>query len=116
MTQLTSKRHEPIFFRQNNASSHGNFGASDSKRIPNTMESWERPKDTKAYLKGSSKSTTFDTHSKRERSTSSKNYDSWNKDKKRLSTDEINTRLNACTCMHGGEMGHKFNDCPKPKP
>jgi hypothetical protein len=84
MTQPTSKQHQPTVFGQNNFGSHGNFGSSGSKGIPNIMGSWGRPKDDNADFKGFSKSNTFDKHSKRERSTSSKNYDSLNKTKKRL--------------------------------
>ena len=114
MTQPTSKRHQPIIFKQDNSSSHGIFGASDIKGIPNTMESWWHPKNAKSVAKGSSKSNIFDKHFKRKRN--NKNYDSWNKAKKRLSTDEINKRRNTSACMNCGEVGHVFNDCPKPKP
>ena len=116
MTQPTSKWHQPIVLGQNNSGSHGNFGVSGSKGIPKTMGSWERPKDAKADFKGSSKSTTFDKHSKRKRSTNNKNYDSWNKAKKRLSTNEIQRRRNTSACMNCGEVGHVFNECPKPNP
>jgi len=73
-------------------------------------------KNTKAGFKGSSKSTTFDKHTKRERSANINYYDSWNKAKKRMSTDEINKRRNTGACMNCGEVGNVFNDCPKPKP
>jgi hypothetical protein len=114
--QPTSKRLQPIVFGQNNFGNHGSFGASGSKGIPDTMGSRRRPKDAKADFKGFSKSTTFDTHSNRERSSNYKNYDSWNKAKKRLSIDETNIRRNTCACMNCGEFGHVVNDCPKPKP
>ena len=80
------------------------------------MGSWGHPKDAKEDSKGSSKSTTFDRHFKRERSTNNKSYDSWNKAKKRLTTNEINKRRNTSASMNCGEVGHVFNDCPKPKP
>jgi hypothetical protein len=80
------------------------------------MKSWGRPKEARADFKGSSKSATFDKHFKRERSDNSNNYDSWNKAKKRLTTDEINRRRNTCACMNCAEVGHKFIECPKPKP
>ena len=102
MQQPTSKRHHPIIYGQNNFGGHGRFGASVSKGIPNTMGSWEHPKDAKADFKGSSKSTTFVKHSKRERSANNKNYDSWNKAKKRLSTDEIIRHRNIGACMNCG--------------
>ena len=114
--QPTPKQHQPIVYWQNNVGIHNNFGANGNKGNPNTMGSWGRPKDAKANFKGPSKSTTFDKHSKRERSANSKNYDSWNKAKKRVSTDEINRRRNTCACMNCGEVRHAFNDCPKPKP
>ena len=118
VTQPISKRHQPIVFGQNNFGSHdSNYGASSSKCFPSNVRSWGRPKDAKSDFKGSSKSTTFDKHStKRERSANNKNYYSWNKAKKRLSTDEINRRGNISACMNCGEVGHVFNDCSKPKP
>jgi hypothetical protein len=116
MPQPTSKRHQRDVYGQNNSGSYGSFGASGSKGIPRTEGSWRHLKDAKAEFKGSSKSTTFDKHFKRERSTSSKNYDSWNKAKKRSSTDEINIRRNTCACMNCGVVGHVFNGCSKPKP
>ena len=60
--------------------------------------------------------TTFDKHLKRELSTPGRNYDSWNKTRKRLSTEDINIRRNTRACMNCGEVGYVFNDCPKPKP
>ncbi len=80
------------------------------------MGSWGRPKDAKAGFQGSSKFTTFDKHSKRERSANNKNYDSWKKAKKRLSTNEIIRRRNTGACMNCGDFGHVFNECPKLKP
>ena len=115
MPQPTSKRLQPIGFGQNTFSSHGSFGASNSKGVSNTMKSWGHPKNAKADFKGSSKSATFDKHFKRERSDIKKNYDFWNKAKRRLTTDEINRRRNTCACMNCGEVGHIFKDCPKPK-
>jgi len=116
MTQPTSNRHHSVVYGQNKSNSHGSFGASDSKNISNTKGSWGHPKDAKVVFKGSSKSTTFDTHLKRERCTSSKNYDSWSKAKKRLSTEEISKCRNIGACVNYGEVDHVFNDFPKPKP
>ena len=115
MQQPTSKRHHPIVFKHQASGSHGSFGASGSKDTFNTMRVWGQPKDTKAYFKGASKSTTFVKRLKRE-SSNSRNYDSWNKDKRRLTTDEINKRRNTGACMNCGEVGHMFDDCSKPKP
>ena len=86
------------------------------KGVSNTMESWGHSKSAKADFKESSKSVTFNKHSKRERTDTNKNYDSWNKAKKRLKPDEINRRRNTGACMNCGEVGHVFKDCPKPKP
>ena len=80
------------------------------------MKSWGHSKSVQADFKESSKSVTFNKHSKRERSDNGKNCDSWNKAKKRLTPDEINRRRNTCACMNSGELGHVFKDCPKPKP
>ena len=80
------------------------------------MKSWEHPKNAKADFKESSRSVTFNKHTKRERSDNNKNYESWNKAKKRLTTDEINRRRNTSDCMNCGGDGHVFKDCPKPKP
>jgi len=116
MTHPTSKRHQPFVYGQNTFGTHGNFGSNGSKGISYTKGSWGHPKDAKADFKGPSKSTTFDKNLKRERSKSGRNHDSWNKAKKRMSTDDINARRNTSACMNYGEMGHVFNDCPKPKP
>jgi hypothetical protein len=81
------------------------------------MKSWGHHKNAKAVFKGSSKSATFDKHFKRERSdNNNKNYDSWNKAKKRLTTDEITIRRKRGACLNCGELGHMSKDCPKPKP
>ena len=116
MQQPNAKRPQPIVYGQNNSGSHGSFGPSSSKSGPNTLKSWGHPNDAKAYFKGSSKSTTFDNHSERERSSNSMNCESWNRAKKRISPDEFNLRRNTSACMNFGEVGHVFNDCPKPKP
>ena len=89
-----SKRPQPAGFGQNTFSSHGSFGASNSKCASNTMKPWGHSKSAKADFKESSKSATLNKHSKRERSNNNKNYDSWNKGKKRLTRDEINRRSN----------------------
>ena len=116
MPQPTSNRLQLIGFGQNTFGSHGSFGASNNKGVSNTMKSWAHPMKAKADFKGSSKSATFDKHFKRERSDNNKNYDSWNKAKKRLTTDEINRRRNTSACLNCGEIGHLFKDRPKPKP
>jgi hypothetical protein len=116
MKHPTSMRHHPVVYGQNISGSHGNFGDSGSKGIPNTKGSWGHPKDAKADFKGSTKLTTFDNHLKRERSTSGKKYDSWNKAKKQRSTEEINIHRNTSACMNCGEVGNVFNARPKPKP
>jgi hypothetical protein len=76
---------------------------------------WDRGDTVKSDFKGSSKSTTFDKHLKREGS-NIRNHDTWNKAKKRLTIDEIYKRRNICACMNCGEVGHVFNNGPKPKP
>ena len=80
------------------------------------MKSWGHPKNAKADFKEPSRSVTFNKHVKRERNDNNKNYDTWNKAKKRLTTDEFNRRRNTDSCMNCGEVGHVFKDCPKPKP
>jgi len=116
MPQTPSKRLQPIAFGPNTFGSHGSFGTSSSKGVSNTMKSWGHPKNAKADFKVSSKSVAFDKHVKRERSDNNKNYDSWNKAKKQLTTDEINRRRNTSACLNCGEVGHMFKNCPKPKP
>ena len=76
MTQPTSKRHQPVVYGHNICDSHGSFGASGSKGIPNTKGPWGQPKNAKADFESPSKSTTFDKHLKRERITSGRSYDS----------------------------------------
>ncbi len=76
MTQPTSKRHQPDVYGQNICDSHAGFGASGSMGILNTKGPWGQPKNAKADYESPSKSTTFDKHLKRERSTSGRSYDS----------------------------------------
>ncbi len=59
-------------------------------------------------------SVSFNKNVKRERSDSEKNFESWNKAKKRLSTNEYNKRRKTNACINCGEVGHKFSECPKP--
>jgi hypothetical protein len=80
------------------------------------MKPWGHSKSAKADFKESSKSVTFNKHTNRERSDNSKNYDSWNKAKKRLTPNEINRGRNTGACMNCGEVGHVIKDCPKSKP
>ncbi len=110
------KRQQTAGFGQNTFGSHGSFGAITSKGVSNTMKLGEHSKSTKADFKESSKSVTFNKHSKRERSDNGENYDSWNKAKKRLTPDEVNRRRNTGACMNCGDVGYVFKDCPKPKP
>jgi hypothetical protein len=117
MSPPLSERLQPAAgFGQNTFGSHGNFGASSSKGICSTMKSWGYSKSAKANFKEFSRTVTFNKHTKRERSDNNKNYESWNKAKKRLTTDEINRRRNTGACMNCGEVGHVFKDCLKPKP
>ncbi len=111
-----SKRLQPTGFGQNTFGSHGSFGASTSKGVSNTTKLCGHFKSAKADFKESSKSTTCNKHSKRKRSDNNKNYDSWNKAKKRLTPDENNRRRSTGACMNCGEVGHVFKGCPKPKP
>ncbi len=111
-----SKRLQPAGFGQNTFGNHGSFGVRSSKGVSNTMKSWGHSKSDKADFKESSRSVTFNKHTKRERSGNKKNYESWNKAKKRLTSDEINRRRNTTACMNCGEDGHVFKDFPKPKP
>jgi hypothetical protein len=46
----------------------------------------------------------------------SKSYDSWNKAKAKLAEDEFKKRRRTNACINCGEVGHKFSNCPKPKP
>ena len=45
-----------------------------------------------------------------------KSFDYWNKGKGKLTEDEYNKRRRTNACINCGEVGHKFSDCPKPKP
>ena len=116
MTVPMSKRPQTNGFGQNAFGSHSSFGASTSKGVSNTMKAGGHFKNAKADFKESAKSVTFNKQAKRERNDNGKNYDSWNKAKKRLTTDEFNRRRNTGACMNCGEVGHVFKDCPKPKP
>jgi len=43
-------------------------------------------------------------------------YDSWNKAKAKLTEDEFKKRRRTNGCINCGVAGHRFPDCPKPKP
>ena len=116
MPSPTSKRLQPAGFGQNTLGNRGSFGASISKGVSNTIKSWGHPKNAKADFKESSRSIIFNKHVKRERNDYNKNYESWNKAKKRLTTDEVNRRRNTSACMNCGEVNNLFQDYPKPKP
>jgi len=45
-----------------------------------------------------------------------KSFEFWNKAKGKLTDDEYNKRRRTNACINCGEVGHKFSDCPKPKP
>ena len=45
----------------------------------------------------------------------SKNYDSWNNAKAKLTNDEFNKRRRTNACINCGEVGNKFSNCSKPK-
>ena len=42
--------------------------------------------------------------------------ESWNKAKSKFTEEEYNKRRRNNACFNGGEVGHKFFECPKPKP
>jgi hypothetical protein len=45
-----------------------------------------------------------------------KSFESWNKAKGKLTDVEYNKRRRTNACINCGEVGHKFSECPKPKP
>jgi hypothetical protein len=116
MTQPTSKRPQFSNSGQKNSGSHGSFGGSGQKGASSSKGPWGQSKDEKADFKGSSKSVSFNNNLKREKSDTERNFESWNRAKKRLSTNEYNKRRKTNACINCGEVGHKFSECPKPKP
>jgi hypothetical protein len=81
--------------------------------------SWGHPKDAKADFKSPSKSQISNKKTKISTfglKSESKNYDSWNKTKDKLTADEYKKRRRTNACIKCGEFGHTFSDCPKPKP
>ncbi len=116
MTQPSFKRPQPSSFGQNNYGSHGNFGGGGHKDASNSKGPCGQSKYAKADSKGPSKSTSFNKNMKRAKSGSDKNYDFWNRAKKGMYADEFNRRLDNNACINCGEVGHRFHDCPKPKP
>ncbi len=115
VTQPNFKRPQQSNFGQNTFGSHGNSGSSGQKDASSSKGPWGQSKDAKADLKVPSKSTPFKKMN-REQSGSVRNYDSKNLAKKRLSADEFNRRRKTNACINCGEVGHRFKDCPKPKP
>ncbi len=117
ITQPNFKRPQLSNFGHNNSGRHGNFGRSGHKGASITKGPWAgKSKDAKADFKGPSKSTSFNRNMKWEKGGSEKNYDSWNKAKKPLTVNEYTRRRSNDACINCGEVGHKFSDCPKPKP
>ena len=116
MTQPNFKRPQLSNFGQKNSGSHGSFGGSGQKGASSSKGPWGQSKDEKADFKGSSKSVSFNNNLKREKSDTERNFESWNRAKKRLSTNEYNKRRKTNACINCGEVGHKFSECPKPKP
>jgi hypothetical protein len=84
MTQPAFKRPQPTTLGQNNSGCHGNFRGDGNKGASSRHGPWKTSKDAKVDFKGHFKSTSFDINSKRDRSSSDRNYDSWNIAKKRL--------------------------------
>ncbi len=83
MTQPNFKRRQPTILGQNSSGSNGNFGGSGSK-VPLVARNRGNSKDVKKYFKGHVNSTSFDKNVKREKSSSDRNCDSWNRAKKRI--------------------------------
>ncbi len=77
---------------------------------------WSKSKDGASGSKGFTKSAGNDKGSKRKVSFTEKPYESWNKAKSKLTEEEYNKRRRTNSCINCGEVGHKFSDCPKPKP
>ncbi len=59
---------------------------------------------------------TFDPKKRKVAFEKDKFFDSRNKAKGKLTDDEYNKRRITNACINCGEEGHKFSDCPKPKP
>ena len=87
-----------------------------SKSISNNKGQQGQLKDAKVDFKRHTKSNAFHMGLKRERSASSRHYESWNRVKILLTTDEFNKRRQTHACINHCEVGHVFNDCPKAKP
>ena len=99
-TLPTFKRYQPIVFRLNNSGTHDNFGGNGSKSISNSKGQQGQLKDAKADFKRHTKLTTFDRSPKRERSTSSRNYESLNRAKRQLTFDAFNRRRQTNACIN----------------
>ena len=104
-------------FGQSSHGSHNSFGGNGVSGAFNSKLNWGHLKDAKADFKSPLKSYNSDKKVKHEKTTSgSKSYDSWNKAKTKLTEDEFNKSRRANACISCGEVGHKFSNCPKPKP
>ncbi len=88
MTQPNFKRPQLSNLGQKKSGSHGSFGGSGQKGASSSKGPWGQSKDDKADFKGPSKPVSFNKNTKRERSETEKNFDSWNKAKKRLPANE----------------------------
>ena len=102
---------------QSNHDIHNSFGGNGSKSAYASKLNWGHPKDAKVYFKTPSKSFNSAKKVKYEKATSCpKSYDSWNKANAKIIEDEFNKRRRTNACINCGEVGHKFSNCPKPKP
>jgi hypothetical protein len=104
----------PNNFKKSNGS-NGSFSSNNNKGFSVTKK-WSKSKDGASGSKGFTKSAGIDKGSKRKVSFTEKPYEAWNKAKSKLTEEEYNKRRRTNACINCGEVGHKFSDCPKPKP
>ena len=99
------------------SSNSGSFSDSGSKGFSNSKK-WSKSRDGSSNSKGFAKSSGHDKGSsgKRKVSFTEKPFESWNKAKSKLTEEEYNKRRRTNACINCGDVGHKFSDCPKPKP
>jgi hypothetical protein len=91
------------------------------KRLPkNGSGNKQLPKSPKWSPKSGAtsdlKSKGFDPKKRKVGFEKEKPFEFWNKTKGKLTEEEYNKHRRTNACIHCGKVGHKFSDCPKPKP
>ncbi len=116
MTHQKFDRAQPSNFGQNNYGSHGNLVGSGSNGASSTRDRGNSPRMLKQILKGILSRLILTRIRNRREVFRVEVTTPSNMAKNRLFGDEVIRRRTTVACVNCSEVGHMFNDCPKPKP